>query len=74
MGCIFKHVGCFTFINEHGDLRVRPSYIDMRLEVLTRSRRVKEHLCEAYRQAMVAVLGPATSANPSSFPAKVDLP
>eukprot|EP00884_Botryococcus_braunii_P020513 jgi/Botrbrau1/7145/Bobra.0143s0021.4 len=55
MVCIFKHVGCFAYINKQGDLRVRPSYVDMRLEVLTRSRRVKEHLCEAYRQAMVAV-------------------
>lgn len=59
MGWLFHHVGCFTYINEQGDLRVRPSYIDIRLEVLTRARRVKEHMCEAYRQAMTAVCCPS---------------
>jgi hypothetical protein len=55
MGCIFKHVGHFAYLNERGDLRVRPSYVDVRLDVRRRSRKVKDHLCEAYRQAFVAV-------------------
>jgi hypothetical protein len=55
MGCIFKHVGQFAYLNDRGDLRVRPSYVDVRLDVMRTSSKVKHHLCEAYRQAFVAV-------------------